>query len=316
MRIAILNPDTIGDVIIRQPMFAALRERGHELTLIVRDLVAPIAGMIAPGVSVLQYPCNPYAEQFNWASPEGAAFLANLRTFGPDLIVIAPFQYTEFDQSVVGFFPDVRAVAMDGLLHVPGYPPAEAIALRPRLRPLVAASAESPETRKNELLCSAALGENVDLPPPTLVASDAVLAEADCKLEQLGLKRGGYWCVCAGDFKQLHVKNWEPQRWASMLQSLVRKHSVRLLFIGVREEHEVTVQILDRMGEEGKHATDLTAEPTGLDLLMGLLARSAGYIGKDTGPMHAAAALGKPVLALFGGEVGLDSFQRLALVAS
>jgi hypothetical protein len=36
-------------------------------------------------------------------------------------------------------------------------------------------------------------------------------------------------------------------------------------------------------------------------VLIGLTARSAGYVGRDTGPMHIAAALGRPVLAVFGG---------------
>jgi hypothetical protein len=38
-----------------------------------------------------------------------------------------------------------------------------------------------------------------------------------------------------------------------------------------------------------------------LDVLIGLVARSAGYVGRDTGPMHIAASLGKRVLAVFGG---------------
>src|SRR5262245_8045939 len=38
-----------------------------------------------------------------------------------------------------------------------------------------------------------------------------------------------------------------------------------------------------------------------LDTLLGLLGLSNGYIGHDTGPMHMAAALHKPVLAVFGG---------------
>jgi hypothetical protein len=38
-----------------------------------------------------------------------------------------------------------------------------------------------------------------------------------------------------------------------------------------------------------------------LDALIGLTAGAQGYIGRDTGPMHLAAALDRPVLAVFGG---------------
>ena len=36
-------------------------------------------------------------------------------------------------------------------------------------------------------------------------------------------------------------------------------------------------------------------------MIVGLIHHSRGYIGRDTGPMHLAAALGKPVIGLFGG---------------
>ena len=38
-----------------------------------------------------------------------------------------------------------------------------------------------------------------------------------------------------------------------------------------------------------------------LHVIVGLIHHSRGYIGRDTGPMHLAAALGKPVIGLFGG---------------
>ena len=36
-------------------------------------------------------------------------------------------------------------------------------------------------------------------------------------------------------------------------------------------------------------------------MLLGLTSLAQAYIGKDSGPMHVAAALGKPVVSLFGG---------------
>src|SRR5256885_463667 len=38
-----------------------------------------------------------------------------------------------------------------------------------------------------------------------------------------------------------------------------------------------------------------------LDDLLALTQLSAGYVGHDTGPMHVAAAMGKPTLGVFGG---------------
>jgi ADP-heptose:LPS heptosyltransferase len=301
MRIAVLNPDTIGDVIIRQPAFAAIKARGHQLTIAVRDLVAPIAGMIAPGAAVIQYPCNPYVGRFDWESPNGLEFLRKLRAADPDLLVIAPFQHTEFEESVAGFFPRVRVVGFDGLLYRDGYPPTAADSFRRRPQPLIAAALQTAETRKSELLCSAVLGENVSLPAPRLKVSSRVRAAASRRLATLGLAGEKFWCVCAGDFPGVEVRNWDAAQWAELMREIPSKFGVKLLFIGSREEHAATARILGALGEAVPSSVDLTNEPVDLDLLLGLLAESQGYIGKDTGPMHMAAALGKPVFAIFGG---------------
>src|ERR1051325_2768082 len=56
MRILACNPDTIGDVVLRQPLYRALMDAGHELTLIVRPLLVPVIGAIAPGARII--PCS------------------------------------------------------------------------------------------------------------------------------------------------------------------------------------------------------------------------------------------------------------------
>ena len=49
MRILVSNPDTIGDMVLRQPFYSALLQHGHELMLIVRDSVVPLVPYVAGG---------------------------------------------------------------------------------------------------------------------------------------------------------------------------------------------------------------------------------------------------------------------------
>ena len=42
MRIVIHNPDAIGDLVLRQPLFAALAKAGHELTVLVSPEWLPL----------------------------------------------------------------------------------------------------------------------------------------------------------------------------------------------------------------------------------------------------------------------------------
>ena len=59
MRLVASNPDAMGDMILRQPLYAALAEAGHELLLIVRSATAPVARLVAPSAQLLEFPVDP-----------------------------------------------------------------------------------------------------------------------------------------------------------------------------------------------------------------------------------------------------------------
>jgi ADP-heptose:LPS heptosyltransferase len=69
MRILASNPDTLGDMVLRQPMYRALADAGHELLLVVRPSVAPLVRHVAPGASTLLLPAEVYAgdDAGHWA---------------------------------------------------------------------------------------------------------------------------------------------------------------------------------------------------------------------------------------------------------
>ena len=61
MRILASNPDTLGDLVLRQPMYRALQDAGHELTLVVRRAVEPLVRYVAPGAKTIVLPAEVYA---------------------------------------------------------------------------------------------------------------------------------------------------------------------------------------------------------------------------------------------------------------
>jgi len=61
MRILASNPDTLGDLVLRQPLYRALLDAGHELTLVVRKGLVPLVPYVAPGAQTLVLPYEPYA---------------------------------------------------------------------------------------------------------------------------------------------------------------------------------------------------------------------------------------------------------------
>jgi heptosyltransferase-1 len=92
------------------------------------------------------------------------------------------------------------------------------------------------------------------------------------------------------------TKLWEEERFAFLADRLQEELSCKVIFTGSREDRPVIARIIERMGTT---PLDLTGR-TGLKELACLYSQCKFVISTDTGPMHIAAAVGTPVLALFG----------------
>jgi heptosyltransferase-2/heptosyltransferase-3 len=93
-------------------------------------------------------------------------------------------------------------------------------------------------------------------------------------------------------------KYWPEENWAKVVTA-VRAHCPQhaILFSGTRAEGRFNAAIIARAGVSDTHniADDLSVRT-----LLALLERAHSMISVDTGPAHAAAALGCPTVALFG----------------
>jgi ADP-heptose:LPS heptosyltransferase/predicted nucleic acid-binding Zn-ribbon protein len=300
MRILASNPDTIGDLVLRQPLYASLLAAGHELMLVVRSMLIPLVGQVAPGARAMAIETEVYDSS---VEPDSAAFdalAAAAREFRPDVFLVAPFQWTVLEERLAAELPGVRCVAMTGRVYSdPSFGPERLSRLCPTER--VEVTEDMPEPRKNEKLATQVLGRDVRLPDPALKVSAAQSRAAEAELVKLGLSPGGYWVACVGHSKHTAVRDWVPDRWARVLSQWPER-SRRFLLIGSEPERESLRAVRARMGDADGVAVEWVGEgESSVETLVGLVAASAGYVGRDTGPMHIAAALGKPVLAVFGG---------------
>lgn len=98
---------------------------------------------------------------------------------------------------------------------------------------------------------------------------------------------------------------WESKRWPLThfieLIEMLEGSSVSIVLIGSKAELPLTQEILKRVkrGFIGNTIVHLTGETT-LPQLAAVMKRSNLVISNDSGPMHIAAAVNTPVLALFG----------------
>jgi ADP-heptose:LPS heptosyltransferase len=94
------------------------------------------------------------------------------------------------------------------------------------------------------------------------------------------------------------AKYWPEDRWAAVVRGVrARCPDQPIIFSGMGAE---TSFIADVLGLAGVADTVNAANDLPVTRLLALLERAQSFIAVDTGPAHAAAALGCPTVALFG----------------
>jgi len=127
-----------------------------------------------------------------------------------------------------------------------------------------------------------------------LTAEQAIRAEE--RLQMFGSRPGAVRVAVAAGASYGSAKCWPPERFAAAINQLVRQRSAEVLLFGTPGEANVSAAI--QTGLEHR-ALDLTGK-TDVAKLPALLSRCAVFLGNDSGAMHLAAAVGLPVVAVFG----------------
>jgi heptosyltransferase-2 len=92
------------------------------------------------------------------------------------------------------------------------------------------------------------------------------------------------------------AKRWLLDRYASLADRLIGALNADVLIFGSPSEKPLAEEIARGMS----HTPVIMTGSTTLRQLMALLAQCRLVITNDSGPMHLAAALGLPVVAIFG----------------
>jgi ADP-heptose:LPS heptosyltransferase len=91
------------------------------------------------------------------------------------------------------------------------------------------------------------------------------------------------------------LRPWPNFYFAELADRIHRQLGMRVLINGSPEE----AHIVDSVVAQASTPVLTNTDPS-LGLMMGLIARSALFVGGNTGTLHMASALGRPLIALFG----------------
>ena len=118
-------------------------------------------------------------------------------------------------------------------------------------------------------------------------AAHRFLAEAGRTSERLliGIHPGGNW----------EYKLWDARNYAQLANALCKEQKASILLLAGPNERELQAQVAEMMD-----VPPIPVKTENLRHLAALISACDVYIGNDTGPMHIAAAVDTPIVALFG----------------
>ena len=114
-------------------------------------------------------------------------------------------------------------------------------------------------------------------------------------LERHGIKGAGLF-VAINPVAKWETKLWDNRKFALLADRLIEKYNASVIFTGSQSDKSTIKNIMSFMS---KKAVNLAGKTT-LKKLAALYEKTRFVISTDTGPMHMAAAVGTPVIALFG----------------
>jgi len=129
-----------------------------------------------------------------------------------------------------------------------------------------------------------------------LHVSEARRQSADEFLRKYGVRQGALRTAIGAGASYGSAKCWPPSRFADVANRLQRETGADVILFGTAAEATVSAAIAAEMS---RPPIDLTGK-TGIADLPALLSQCHLFIGNDSGAMHVAAAVGLPIVAIFG----------------
>jgi heptosyltransferase-2 len=130
----------------------------------------------------------------------------------------------------------------------------------------------------------------------SLRVSEEAEAQAESRLLVAGSRWNATRIAIGAGASYGSAKCWPPERFAQMASALAGQFGADVVLFGTFSEAAVSSAIVAEMN---RPAIDLTGQTT-IAELPAMLSRCHLFIGNDSGAMHVAAAVGLPVVAVFG----------------
>ncbi|MBI4472830.1 MAG: lipopolysaccharide heptosyltransferase II [Acidobacteria bacterium] len=276
-KILIRGPNWIGDAVLAVPAMKALRARfpEAEITILVRPWVAGL------------FSSAPFIDRV-WSEPRPTSLsdwkriTRHIRVQDFDLAVLLPNSFESALMMYLSGIPNRVGYATDGRSWM--------------LTNAVAPAGEARHQVFYYLDLVKSLSANVAEPSITIEATNEERANARKLLSAEGIPHDAQFMVLNPGAAYGSAKRWDTDRFGAVADALASELRFAVAIIGSANERDVAETITIRL----KSRAAVLSGKTSLETLIGVLAEASLMITNDSGPMHIAAALGTPTVAVFG----------------
>jgi len=314
MKLLIRTTNWVGDAIMAIPAIRAVRKKfpDSHIGILARPYVADIYQGQALCDELIPY--DPKSTHHGWSGRERLARQLRAQKFDVALLLQNAFDaaWLAFRANIpqrIGYARDARSFLLTKAIPVPkpneipahemfyylellrrtGWIDALTEHSLPQGRSTAAPQLGKISTAASESFPNAA-------PPITLKVSDAQTLQARDTLSQAGSTPNNFRVAIAAGASYGSAKCWLPDRFAAVATHLQSQSNADIILFGTPSELPVSTAIAAAMPRK---PIDLTGK-TSIAALPALLSQCHLFLGNDSGAMHVAAAVGLPVVAIFG----------------
>jgi lipopolysaccharide heptosyltransferase II len=287
LRILLIRPDHIGDLLFATPAIRALRSSFPD---------AYLAGLVGPwAAEIVQN--SPHLDEVLTCPFPGFTREPKKHLLDPYRVL---WRYSRilragsFDAAVIMRFDHWWGAMLAYWAGIPRRVGYGLPMVAPFLTEALPYAAGRHEVEQNSRLISAVTGGNVAEPGPLEFhpRSDDVGSAARL-LADVG-SNGGYLCLHPG--AGAPVKLWRQEAFAQVGDALSQEYGLGVVITGSAGERQLAVSIAKQM----EHKPHVVAGQTGLGELAAIMSSSRLVIGVDSGPLHLAVSQGVPTIHLYG----------------